>query len=76
MFHHLSHFLPSRFGGGSARSSDTEESAGKTGRSNELELKQLNKSADVEGHVSLPVNDDAFGDEEDAEIQYKTCAWW
>jgi hypothetical protein len=37
---------------------------------------QLTPSADLEGQATSPVEDDAFGNEEGAAIQYKTCKWW
>ena len=36
---------------------------------------QITPSIDVEGQDG-PAEDDAFGNEEGAEIQYKTCNWW
>jgi hypothetical protein len=38
---------------------------------------QTTSWTDVEGQVApAAAEDDAFGDEEGAEIQYKTCKWW
>ncbi|CAN9305882.1 unnamed protein product [Alternaria alternata] len=37
---------------------------------------QLTSSADLGGQVAPAVEDNAFGNEESAEIQYKTCKWW
>jgi hypothetical protein len=38
---------------------------------------QTTSSTDVEGQVApAAAEDDAFGNEEGAEIQYKTCKWW
>ena len=37
---------------------------------------QSTPSADLEGQVMLSVEDDAFGNEEGAEIQHKTRKWW
>lgn len=39
-------------------------------------LQQLSSSSGIEVQVSRPASDDAFGNEEGAEIQYKTCKWW
>jgi hypothetical protein len=39
-------------------------------------LQQFSSSSDIEAQVSRPASDDAFGNEEGAEIQYKTCKWW
>lgn len=36
---------------------------------------QLITSTDLEGHVAPPEEEDVFGNEEGAEIQYKTCKW-
>ncbi|CAI9634212.1 unnamed protein product [Alternaria burnsii] len=37
---------------------------------------QLTSSADLGGQVAPAVEDNTFGNEESAEIQYKTCRWW
>ncbi|RYO32731.1 hypothetical protein AA0111_g4258 [Alternaria arborescens] len=37
---------------------------------------QLTSSADLGGQVAPAVEDNTFGNEESAEIQYKTCKWW
>ncbi|KAI4628705.1 hypothetical protein J4E83_003258 [Alternaria metachromatica] len=37
---------------------------------------QLNLSADLEGQAAPAEEQDVFGNEEGAEIQYKTCKWW
>ncbi|KAG9190772.1 hypothetical protein G6011_08860 [Alternaria panax] len=37
---------------------------------------QLIPSADLEGQAAAAVDDDVFGNEEGAEIQYKTCKRW
>jgi hypothetical protein len=37
---------------------------------------QPTSSTDFEGQIALPEEQDVFGNEEDAEIQYKTCKWW
>jgi hypothetical protein len=39
-------------------------------------LSQITPSADLEGQVTPSVEEDAFGNEEGAELQYKTCKWW
>jgi hypothetical protein len=39
-------------------------------------LQQTTISTDVEGQVAPVEEDDAFGNEEGAEVQYKTCKWW
>ncbi|RMZ66027.1 Amino acid transporter transmembrane [Pyrenophora seminiperda CCB06] len=36
---------------------------------------QTTSSTDIEDQV-IPIESDAFGNEEGAEIQYKTCKWW
>jgi hypothetical protein len=36
---------------------------------------QLITSTDLEGHVAPPEEEDVFGNEEGAKIQYKTCKW-
>ena len=44
---------------------------------NEHPLHQQNTtSTDVEGQIASAGEDDAFGNEEGAEVQYKTCKWW
>lgn len=48
----------------------------KTETENEHELQQLSTPSDVEGQFDPPIDENAFGNEEEAEIQYKTCAWW
>jgi hypothetical protein len=52
----------------STRLSDVEKEA--------ANLHQLSSSSDIEAQVSRLASDDAFGNEEGAEIQYKTCKWW
>ncbi|KAI4919803.1 hypothetical protein J4E90_001940 [Alternaria incomplexa] len=37
---------------------------------------QLMPSADLEGQAASAEEQDVFGNEEGAEIQYKTCKWW
>ncbi|KNG52340.1 N amino acid transport system protein [Stemphylium lycopersici] len=37
---------------------------------------RLTASSDLEGQFAPAAQDDTFGNEEGAEIQYKTCAWW
>lgn len=39
-------------------------------------LQQLSSSSDLEAQISRPASDDAFGNEEGAEIIYKSCKWW
>jgi hypothetical protein len=68
--------VPPKTGSTSTVSPRGNTEAGKTGQANELEQQQLQTSSDIEGQVSSPVNEDAFGSEEGAEIQYKTCSWW
>ncbi|KAF3007837.1 hypothetical protein E8E13_010718 [Curvularia kusanoi] len=53
---------------------DTEQER-KNERSSEPELQQLNSSSDIEAQPSFTANEDALGNEEGAEIQYKTCKW-
>lgn len=77
MFRRLSKVIyPHGRASASTQSTETEEEPGKAGRSNELELQQPATQSDLEGQISSPVDEDAFGDEEGAEVQYKTCAWW
>mgnify|MGYP004501280627 CR=1 FL=1 len=68
--------VSSKRGSASAGSAEKKQEAGKTERSNELELQQLATLSDVESQVSPPASGDAFGNEEGVEVQYKTCAWW
>ncbi|KAL5120481.1 hypothetical protein ACEQ8H_001499 [Pleosporales sp. CAS-2024a] len=37
---------------------------------------QNTSSSDTRDHVGPVASDDAFGNEQGAEIHYKTCAWW
>ena len=37
---------------------------------------QITASADAEALNTAPAEKEVFGDEEGAEIQYKTCKWW
>ena len=37
---------------------------------------QLTPSADLEGQAAPAEEQYVFGNEEGAEIQYKTCKWW
>ncbi|KAF3047314.1 hypothetical protein E8E11_009432 [Didymella keratinophila] len=48
----------------------------RNGSPEEHETQLVNTLSDIEGQVSPPDGQDAFGNEEGAEIQYKTCAWW
>jgi hypothetical protein len=41
-----------------------------------LQQQPSTPSTDVEGQVALHPENDTFGNEEGAEIQYKTCKWW
>lgn len=36
----------------------------------------LSAAADIEAQTRPVVEDDVFGNEEGAEVQYKTCKWW
>lgn len=36
----------------------------------------LSPPPDIERHRTPAAEDDVFGNEEGAEIQYKTCSWW
>lgn len=60
---------------GSASTASTKTKQ-ETRSSNQHELHQFRTPSDIEGQVSPSVNEDAFGNEEGAEIKYKTCAWW
>ena len=37
---------------------------------------QLTPSVDLEGQAAPAEEQDVFGNEEGAKIQYKTCKWW
>lgn len=39
-------------------------------------LEPLSPLPDIERHSTPAAEDDVFGNEEGAEIQYKTCSWW
>ena len=64
---------PRQRGSASTASTRTKK---RNGSPEEHELQQVNTLSDIEGRVSPPADQDAFGNEEGAEIQYKTCAWW
>lgn len=53
-----------------------DHEADKPGQANEPNIESLVSGSDAEGQFSQPVNEDVFGNEEGAEIQYKTCDWW
>jgi hypothetical protein len=38
-------------------------------------LQQATTASDPEGQISPAVEEDVFGNEDQAEIQYKTCEW-
>jgi hypothetical protein len=67
-FRDVSCLIPSAPNDTSPGLSDVEKEA--------ANLQQLSSSSDIETQVSRPASDDAFGNEEGAEIQYKTCKWW
>jgi hypothetical protein len=60
----------------SAASISPQQQADKAGRSNEPDIELVATGSDIEGQASQPVNEDSFGNEEGAEVQYKTCDWW
>lgn len=76
MFRRLSNTVSAKTGSTSTVSPRGNTEAGRTGQTNELDLQQPQTSSDIEGQVSSSANEDAFGTEEGAEIQYKTCSWW
>lgn len=76
MFRRLSNIVLSKMNGVSTGFNESGSGGVKTEGVSELELQQLNTASDIEGQTSSPVHEDAFGNEEGAEIQYKTCIWW
>ncbi|UPX17007.1 uncharacterized protein EKO05_0007384 [Ascochyta rabiei] len=45
-------------------------------RSDEPQIERVATGSDIERFVSQPADEDVFGNEDGAEIQYKTCDWW
>jgi hypothetical protein len=39
-------------------------------------LQQVSDASDPEGQSTPVVEDDVFGNEDDAEVHYKTCSWY
>ncbi|KAF9693535.1 hypothetical protein EKO04_008312 [Ascochyta lentis] len=63
-------------GSASTLSSQPRQQADKPERLDEPEIELIATRSDIERHVFQPTNEDVFGNEEGAEIQYKTCDWW
>lgn len=77
MFRPWSSFLPFTRSSVSEASAETkQEGIGKTERSDELPAQHLNITSDIEEQLSSLPDDDAFGNENGTDLQYKTCAWW
>lgn len=77
MFRRLLSILPLKERGStSTASTQPRQEADKTARSTEPAIELVATGSDIEGQPTQPVVDDAFGNEEGAEIQYKTCDWW
>ena len=77
MFRRLSSMVSSnQRGSTSSASTQPVEEAEKFTQSTVPDVQQVITGSDIEGQVSRNAEEDVFGNEEGAEIQYKTCEWW
>jgi len=77
MFRRISSILPFKEGGSTSTAlTQPRQEANKTEQPNEPAIELIATGSDIEGQLSQTLNEDVFGNEEGAEIQYKTCDWW